>query len=142
MAVYTLPPGKYFIGDPSLVFGHRSWDEVMTAGKDFKNSAPFDFGGFSLWVAYTTNGDGEYEDQNGNKYPVDAAVLGAVPIELVEDPEHESFGAILNAPRGLEVSSEDGVFRFNEIVIDTDPITHFGSLDGGYDLDPDDDEIF
>ena len=142
MSAFTLPPGKYFIGDASLIFSNRSWDEVMAAGKDFRDGEPFEFGGFTMWVAYTANGDGEYEDQNGNKYPVDSAVLGAVPIELVEDPEHESSGAILNAPSGLEVSAEDGVFRFNEIVIDTDPITHFGSLDGGYDLDPEDDMFF
>ena len=114
----------------------------MAAGGDFLSIEPFVYGGFSMWVAYTANGDGEYEDQNGNKYPVDAAVLGAVPIELVENPEHESFGAILDAPRGLEICLEDGVFRFNQIVIDTDADTHFGSLDGGYDLDPEDDDIF
>lgn len=142
MSVYTLAPGKYYIGDPSYVFDSGNWDKVMAAGGDFVSSEPFLYGGLSMWVAYTANGDGEYEDQNGNKYPVDAAVLGAVPIELVENPEHESFGAILDAPRGLEVCLEDGVFRFNQIVIDTDADTHFGSLDGGYDLDPEDDDIF
>lgn len=140
MSFYTLPSGKYFIGDISYIFNNRSWDEIV-AVNNF-NSAPFEVNASLVWAAHTANGDGEYEDQNGNKYPVDSGVLGAVPIDLVENPERESLGAVMNAPHGLEVSVEDGVFRFNEIVIDTDPDTHFGSLDGGYDLDPNDDVIF
>ena len=58
-------------------------------------------------VGYTAYGDGVYEDQNGMMYPVDAGVIGLVPLEIVDEENWELADMI---PGTAEFTCEDGVF--------------------------------
>jgi hypothetical protein len=133
---HTLPPGTYFIGDPGNVL-EQSWDSILVSTNFFSEPDPIQIQGRSIWGHRTLNGNGRFTDQNGIEYKVADQVLGAVNIELIENPEGETLGTVLIAPNGLDVEFLNGVFTFNSIVIDSnDPAeTDFGDIDGGYDLD-------
>lgn len=138
----TLPPGKYYIGDPCYVIDDKEWDDVLDATAYFENAGVSTFQGHQLWGHSTAYGDGTYLDQNGNEYGVDSGCIGAVPIGLIENPGGEDHGTmVIDAPEGLRVSYENGKFWFNSICIDTDPSDDEEDFDGGYDLDPEDDEL-
>lgn len=114
-----LPAGKYYIGDPCYVFD-ESWDRLLESTNYLQNKGPVDFDGYTLFAYSTAYGDGTYTDQHGNEYPVDAGLLGAIPIELIEVPSGEEDGTILDAPNGLEVYHDNGTFYFGDIIIKTD----------------------
>lgn len=135
-----LPPGKYFIGDPCYVFQDATWDRLLDQSlDDMQHGEIFEFEGRQLWSHGTPHGDGVYDDQNGIEYGVDAGMLGAVPIELIDDPAGEELGTIIDCPKGLTVEYDNGTFWFGTIVIKTnsdidDPFED-DDLDGGYDGD-------
>ena len=138
--MHLLPPGKYFVGDPGFVFDDESWEAVLRLTDFFKRDEPSVFNGFPLWgMTFSVHDKTSFFDQNDIEYPVNDSVLAAISIDLIENPEGEEHGTIVDAPNGLSVSFSDGVFKFNEIVIDT--IQRDTLIDGGYDLDPADDQF-
>lgn len=126
-----LPPGKYFVGDPCYVFQDGTWDRVLSAASDFSDGQIQEFEGVQLWAHSTSNGDGEYEDQNGVKYGVDSGLLGAVPIELLDDPAGEEDGLVIDCPNGLLVEYDNGTFWIGPICIKTNQ-----DIDADFDEDP------
>ncbi len=138
---HTLPPGKYFVGDPSFVLD-ESWNTALQLSSDFTSDMPIALNGKIMWAAPVDSDEtaDAFDDQHGTEYPVKEFFLGAVPIDLVENPEGEEHGTVVDAVNGMTVSHQDGVFRFNNIVIDTNQA--LDEFDGGYDLDPDDDKFF
>jgi len=137
-AVTHMPPGKYFIGDPGLVLDSL-WDEVLEATQVFDQHRT-SLAGFELWGARTAQSFKHvFTDQNDAEYYVYDGVLGCVPIELIEDPHGEDFGTVVDAPLGLEISVFKGVFRFGDIVINTNLPQE--DSNNGHDLDPEDDRL-
>lgn len=139
-----LPAGKYYIGDPCYVLESKSLDVVIDK---MVIGTTFELNGHMMWGHFTQYGDGTFADQNGTEYPVDGAALAAVPIDLIENPEGEEHGTVLEFENSFSVNYSDGVFWFGGICIDTnrdvsnteedpDPMA-----DGGYDLDPNDDKF-
>ena len=75
-------------------------------------------------VAGTAYGDGEYFDQNGRLYGVDAGVIGVVPLELL-DPSYDYGGHIFEGEGEAVFEAEKGFFSVtlpngDEIIINTD----------------------
>lgn len=88
---------------------------------DGKYSTP---DGFAFAVAGTAHGDGEYVDQKGRLYGVDAGVIGLVPLELVK-PEYRDGGQIFAGAGDATFEACDGVFSVSlpngtVILINTD----------------------
>lgn len=70
--------------------------------------------GLKFAVGGTAYGDGSYADQLGHCFPVDAGVIGLVPIELVDDMEKAiDLGLVVDAPGKAEFTSEDGIFSIS-----------------------------
>lgn len=138
-----LPAGKYYIGDPCYVFADATWDRLLIEHEDDLNTGEIvTFENHQLWAHRTAHGDGTYKDQNENEFGVDGGQLGAVPIELIDDPSGEEYGTIIDAPHGLQVEFSNGTFWIGPIVIITDDATEDfddDNIDGGYggDLDLD-----
>ena len=61
-------------------------------------------------VSNTLYGDGDYYDQEGNVYYVDAGVIGVVPCELVK-PEYTNGGHIFEGAGQAIFESKNGVFQ-------------------------------
>lgn len=73
---------------------------------DGKYSTP---DGFAFAVAGTAYGDGEYIDQKGRLYGVDAGVIGIVPLELLD--KHYNFGGHIFEGAGEAIfEAEKGFF--------------------------------
>jgi len=144
MTTYTLPPGKYYIGDPCYVLDDDAWDRVLELSSCFEDGKPVPFDDHMIWAHHTMYGDGAYYDQNGNEFGVDSGCLGAVPLSAISDPAGEDSGALVDAPNGLvvEYDEQTGTFVFGSIIIKTgDEDIEDGDFDGGYDGDPDKDHF-
>jgi hypothetical protein len=104
----TLPPGKYYIGDPCYVFG-GDWSpgicDVILDGGDI-------YRGLRFFAAPTAYGDGSYTGSNGFEYGVDAGLLGAIPLELVTDEAGLELGTVIEVKHGLAVICNEGTFMF------------------------------
>jgi hypothetical protein len=137
---YLLPPGKYYIGDPCYVFNDSTWDKLLDVTDSFQNDELTEFGGGVVWGYSTAVGDGVYTDQNDNEFSVDSGVLAAIPIDLIENPDGEANGTVVDAPNGLQVEHDNGTFWFGVICIKTAG-DEDEDEDTGYD-DPDAEEIF
>lgn len=89
----VIPAGRYWIGDPCYAIeSPEMWMGWLYAA-DFESvasrwslDAPVEIGNdaFRVIAFSTAYGDGQYGDEHGHLFPVDAGLLGAVPLELIE----------------------------------------------------------
>ena len=116
----TVPAGQYVLGDPCYAVPYEDWDDLLASCDYFRN--PIGSAGKFKVLAFGTRwGDGCYAGSDGKEYPVDAGLIGLVPIELVEDMS-EHYGNVVTFNKPTVCSSNgDGKLRFGSIVIDTDP---------------------
>ena len=135
----TMPAGKYFIGDLCYVM-HDVWDEVCDRTISGYNLIDGEFNlkdGRRFATFCTKYGDGLYRDNYGNRYPVDAGLIGCIRVEDIKDEgfnESDPPGAIIEfesdfsafSDRMTDRSKWDGTIQFGFITIQTDD-------DGEYD---------
>lgn len=115
----TVPAGKYWLGDPCYAVPSELWMDLLNSCQIFeypigkvKTEKVFEVLAFG-----TAHGDGCYEDQWGNSFPVDAGLIGLTPVELAEG---EPFGCTLvDFPTETICSSHEGVLTFGDHEIDT-----------------------
>ncbi|KAJ1479555.1 hypothetical protein T484DRAFT_1749072 [Baffinella frigidus] len=103
--VFTMPPGKYYVGDLCYVLGDKAHDELCKMcwpeGR-FASDGTFAKGihgktilsdGRTVVSWECPYGDGAYEDQNGRFYMVDSGWLGITLLEGLEEQwEHPHPG--------------------------------------------------
>lgn len=89
-----------------------SWYDKDRDSPGFQ-SGEFSHNGFTVGVSGTAYGDGCYPDSTGTvRFPVDAGVIGIVPLELVNDMgEAERLGVVVPGTRA-HMSEYGGVFEF------------------------------
>lgn len=140
MTTLQFPAGTYYIGDPCYAFQGNDWDSILDESDYFATgNKTRDI----MWAGSTAHGDGTYTDQFGNEYPVDAGLIGIMPIEMcdfgdirwengnwidergITYPDGKNFefkaGNVVTFETDFYVYYMDGVFEFGNIVIDTDP---------------------
>lgn len=141
MTFHTLPPGRYYIGDPSYPFQDETWDRILDELNLF-SAELLTWQGRDFWAGSTKWGDGTYTDQNGVEYAVDTGQIGIIPLEIIDDPEGLEHGTVIELKNSVHVEYDpkEGTFWIGPICIRTD-FSEEESFDGGYDLDPDDDEF-
>lgn len=99
----------FYVGDICYVLS----DDIYTNfwGKKHKYAdGVFEIDGFSFAVDSTAYGDGVYFDNACHKYPVDAGVIGLVPLELIGKEDGLQFGTVFDVPGEAEFKCKDGVF--------------------------------
>lgn len=125
--VTTLPPGRYFIGDPCYVIVDEDWpsfcDVSFDANGPGKGDGVLEFDGHLMLAGGTAFGDGEFMDQQCNVYGVDAGMLGIIP-EALWDPkivvdELYRLGNVVTITEPFTAEVSDGVFSLGGYVIDT-----------------------
>jgi hypothetical protein len=122
----TIPAGTYFVGDPGYAFDdHGVWMELLKSA-DFESRDLLEASarGRSFVASGTAYGDGEYEDREGRRYPVDAGLIGVVP---ARGKTPWGMHRIVFA-EDFTVSYEDGVIFIGPVAIDTDPTDECGAL--------------
>jgi hypothetical protein len=121
--------GNYYIGDLCYVL-HEVWDEVC--GIMFKDMSNDNNGEFTLkdgrqFAVYGTAwGDGTYKDQYGNRYSVDAGIIGCIlvsDIKLISEDwwsNDTDGGNVIEFKFDFVTQCNDGMIQFGHIMIDTD----------------------
>lgn len=129
-------PGTYYIGDLCYAIQGDSWHSILNKTGHFTSDNQT-FKGHQIFAGNTAYGDGTYYDQFGNKYPVDAGLIGIMPLKIcdfgvgikyeneewVDEREIPNFkfqpGNIFTFDSEFEVGCADGLFKFGHIEIDT-----------------------
>ena len=123
----TMPAGKYYVGDLCYVMDSDEWQQVCSI--IIKDNQCLD-GEFELsdgrrFAIYSTAyGDGEYYDQYGHTYSVDAGSIGCVLMSDIRANQYNNLldlGAILEFAEPFETGSQSGQLKFGHVTIDTDP---------------------
>lgn len=128
MEKFTMPAGKYYIGDLCYVLRNERWAEfcelTIKDGEclhgDFflKDGSKFCF--FNTWY-----GDGTYTLRYNRsvsvaEIDVDSGTIGCILVDdLLDFNEENCPGAVVEFMHEFQVSEEEGVIRFGAYSIDT-----------------------
>lgn len=124
--VVTLPPGRYVVGDPCYSIADDAWMEWLEAA-DYTNkhrdhilAAPVR-GRMAVGI-HTAWGDGIYYGSDGSQFPVDAGLIGLVPIQVADKNDLGPGRVIIDIDHEIEVYPRDdlGVITLGPIEIETD----------------------
>ena len=123
--------GKYYVGDLCYVMDDVEWDEfcnITIKGNDCLNGE-FQFADGRKFATYGTKwGDGEYRDQYGNRYCVDAGLIGCIRVEDIRAnkyPDISKLGAIVEFETdfitggGSGINGWEGTIQFGRVAIET-----------------------
>jgi len=122
-----VPAGSYVLGDPCYAVPDEKWDELLESCNyfqspigyicfdDFRVNKTFILGFPTRW------GDGEYHGNNGKSYPVDAGLIGLVPVDIVEDLDAHKEFIVTFSKDTLCTNDGSGELHFGGISIETDP---------------------
>ena len=122
-----VPAGQYILGDPCYAVPDDEWMELLESCDYFENPigkiTRRDKSYYRI-VAFSTRwGDGCYRGTDGNSYPVDAGLIGLVPVEAVDmDALRDDLCTVVTFDKPTKCGTDgDGKLRFGHITIDTDP---------------------
>jgi hypothetical protein len=118
--MFYLPPGLYTIGDPCDYFSYRhdiSFEEFLLIN-NFPGESYLDQNGKLPCVCFETYyGEGLYEDNFSNEYPVDSGMIGIFPHnefdKVPSDHTEMYFGDTFSC------SERKGVLTFGNVIINT-----------------------
>ena len=119
--------GTYYVGDLCYVL-HERWDEVCSLIIDGHRCVDGEFNlkdGTRFAIYGTTYGDGNYFDQNGKSYDVDAGSIGCVLLDDIDLSNKENFlsgGNVHTFDTSFYTGTMDGKIMFHTVSIDTDPV--------------------
>lgn len=121
--------GTYYVGDLCYVM-HGEWDEACSLffrGRDDHgcNQGEFNLKDGRRFVSYNTAwGDGEYQDQNGLRYGVDAGLIGCIRVEDIDRTNPDNFltgGNIIEFKHDFDCYYDHGTIVIGHVHIETDP---------------------
>lgn len=130
----------FYIGDCCYALDDETYEKWGDVGYKDDIIKVGDYENAEFIVAGTAYGDGEYYDNYGNRYPVDAGVISAIPYEILEKQETWKKAAEKVASKKSNVSNNDiakelgGTFFFGDTC-------DFDCTDGVFDIDVDDTNI-
>ena len=118
----TLSPGEYWIGDPCYIVPDDWWMQLLQTSDYLQCPGKID--GVEVVAFRTYYGDGVYKDNLGNKYGVDAGLLGVVDIRQAKKagwkvPVGETSGHTFKFKVGFKAYSHNGVITFGHVSIKT-----------------------
>ena len=117
----TMPMGRYWVGDLCYVL-RSNWEDVCSKmfGEGDGDGVFTLENGTKITIFSTKYGDGTYEDQFNNQYPVDSGTIGCVLLADIKDEDANlALGNIFDFESVFSVSSEDGLLMFDYIIIKT-----------------------
>lgn len=125
----------FYLGDICYVLGNNLYRNVWGEKHHYSKGVFEDpKTGLKVAVASTKYGDGAYLGSDGTRFPVDAGVIGLVPLELVKKESGLEDGKVIEVPGTALLEAEDGQFRI------TAPNGEIITIDTSYDCDYWDDD--
>ena len=118
-----VPAGSYVLGDPCYVVPDDKWDELLLSCDYFQESPIGKVDGYHVLGFSTQFGDGLYMDNTNREYPVDAGLIGLVPLEFAQIEASKFFPThvVTFDKETLCTRKANGVLTFGSYSIDTDP---------------------
>ena len=135
MNTYTIPAGRYYLGDPCYVFAHSSdsWEKIGASNDWFTESAIATLNGNTLLGLRTAYGDGRFDayglpqGSTIRSFPVDAGLIGLVPEAMIEEgstyQQSPTCGIIIEFKTEVTASKSGrngGTLEFGDVTIETD----------------------
>jgi hypothetical protein len=123
----VVPAGKYVLGDPCYAVPDENWDELLESCNYFENPVGYirldDLHMNKTFIlAFPTRwGDGYYLGSNGMNYPVDAGLIGLVPVDIAKDLESHYQNIVSFTKDTVCSYNGSGRLVFGGISIETDP---------------------
>jgi hypothetical protein len=123
----TMPAGKYYIGDLCYVMDTEEWRELCNIIIKEPRILDGEFelpDGRKFAIYGTAHGDGEYYDQYGHTYSVDAGSIGCILMSDIRTHKYDNIldlGAVQEFAEPFETGSHKGQLVFGHVLIDTDP---------------------
>ncbi len=117
----VVPKGVYYLGDPCYMVPDELWMPLLE-DSDYFDQPSGVVNGHTVYAFHTLYGDGEYKDQYGNSYPVDAGLIGLVPIELPDaatKAQHDGASQLVTFSNPTVCICDEGLLKFGHILIDT-----------------------
>lgn len=118
----TMKAGTYYVGDLCYVMNSQ-WDEFCSLtikGNECLDGVFKLKNGIKFCTYGTAYGDGCYEDQFGNSYPVDAGLIGCIRVKDIKDKNaNTDNGAIIDFDEDFTCSDDNGILYFGHVCIDT-----------------------
>ena len=113
----------YWIGDLCYVM-HDVWSEVCDLLPFDNSEHEFELEDGRKFILFSTAfGDGVYQDQKGNRYPVDAGVIGAIKADDIRDSEAwidgGNFHRFPAAIDGMDCYYDNGEINIYTVRIET-----------------------
>lgn len=122
----TLPAGTYVVGDPCYSIPNEMWmawlEQADYTQNDRNHVLVASVNGHLAVGVSTAFGDGEYFDQNGNTYPVDAGLLGLVPIEVAGKNSLGDERVIMTFDAPVDCFYDDENVVLGPVIIETGDI--------------------
>lgn len=109
------------MGDPCYSVPDERWIEWLEAA-DYMSEPDIllaDIDGKPVLGISTAHGDGQYYDEEGRSYPVDAGLIGLVPVELAEGEPSGAHRVTFTSD--ILCETYEGKIVLGHITIDTDP---------------------
>ena len=119
-----VPAGQYVLGDPCYAVPDDDWMPLLESCNYFNNPVGHVVDGMQKFfvLAFGTKwGDGCYAGSDGKEYPVDAGLIGLVPVEMVEDLESHIQNIVTFTKDTVCSYNGSGRLVFGGISIETDP---------------------
>lgn len=113
----VIPAGTYILGDPCY-FNRSIWDELLQDSGFFEEPVATSLTGTRVVAFPTMFGDGEYRDQYGNTYPVDAGLIGVTPFDPAIHKD-TSGGNVVTWEKDVVAYERNGLIVFGEFQIET-----------------------
>lgn len=79
-----LIPGKYFLGDPSLVLPEKIYIGIFGNIYNYSNGK-YNILGKEICLHTTHYGDGKFIDTRNRIYNIESGLIGLIPLELIEN---------------------------------------------------------
>ena len=131
----TMPAGTYYVGDLCYVFESDEWDEVCKVIIDGHKCLEGEFNlpdGRRFATFSTAYGDGEYYDQNGHSYSVDAGMIGCMLVDKITAKKYDNLlelGNVVEMKQDFQCYSDNGMIHIGNVEIDTDPKDDWNDMD-------------
>jgi len=123
-----MPAGKYYIGDLCYVMDSDEWEQVCNIIFQAEKVIDGEFylpDGRKFAIYGTAYGDGEYYDQYGHTYSVDAGSIGCILMSDIRANKYDNIldlGAVQEFAEPFVTGSQGGQLEFGHVIIETDAV--------------------
>lgn len=142
----TLPKGKYYLADPCYIMEGQQYQANLLKSNYFnldnRGGISTDIHTGLMYAVFSTAyGDGQYDDNMGRSYGVDAGCIACIPVGMVDAPKYPDLVHVQEFAEDFEVDVDNhGMIYFGDVQINTDPLLDDDEEGSIWDEDDEEDE--